>query len=45
VAEGVETQAQLALLQSMGSMKIQGYLLSRPVPLETFKTMLLEQEA
>jgi len=32
VAEGVETEAQLALLKEYGCDHIQGYLLSRPVP-------------
>jgi len=44
VAEGVETPAQLAILQGMGSMLIQGYLASRPVPAADFES-LLEQGA
>lgn len=32
VAEGVETEQQLALLQNLGCDFIQGYLLARPVP-------------
>jgi diguanylate cyclase (GGDEF)-like protein/PAS domain S-box-containing protein len=36
VAEGVETEAQRAALQSMGQIKLQGYLLARPMPLEQF---------
>jgi len=32
VAEGVETQAQLDLLQAMGCDSVQGYLLARPMP-------------
>ena len=32
IAEGVETEAQLALLQEYGCDHIQGYLLSRPIP-------------
>ena len=32
VAEGVETEAQLALLKEYGCDQVQGYLLSRPVP-------------
>jgi len=32
IAEGVETPAQLAALQSLGCRQFQGYLFSRPVP-------------
>jgi len=32
VAEGVETEAQLALLKECGCDQVQGYLLNRPVP-------------
>jgi EAL domain-containing protein (putative c-di-GMP-specific phosphodiesterase class I) len=32
VAEGVETEQQLALLRSLGCDEIQGYLFSRPLP-------------
>lgn len=32
IAEGVETEAQLTFLTSIGCEKIQGYLLSRPLP-------------
>ena len=43
IAEGVETEDQLAFLQSLKCDKIQGYLFSRPVPGEEF-TKLLEQD-
>jgi diguanylate cyclase (GGDEF)-like protein len=43
VAEGVETEEQLAYLQSHKCDKIQGYLFSRPVPEEDFRK-LLEQD-
>jgi EAL domain-containing protein (putative c-di-GMP-specific phosphodiesterase class I)/GGDEF domain-containing protein len=36
VAEGVETEAQLALLKHMGCNQIQGYFFSRPLPAEEF---------
>jgi EAL domain-containing protein (putative c-di-GMP-specific phosphodiesterase class I) len=36
VAEGVETEAQLALLRRWGCDAIQGYYLSTPVPAEQF---------
>ena len=32
VAEGVETEAQLAMLREMGCTSIQGYLVARPMP-------------
>lgn len=34
VAEGVETEEQLAILQAVGCNEVQGYLVSRPVPAE-----------
>jgi diguanylate cyclase (GGDEF)-like protein len=36
IAEGVETEAHLALLQKQGCDEIQGYLVGRPVPAERF---------
>jgi diguanylate cyclase (GGDEF)-like protein len=38
VAEGVETAAELAALQSMGADQLQGYLLSRPLEPEAMST-------
>lgn len=38
VAEGVETQAQLQLLVSMGCDQYQGYLFSHPISFHDFKT-------
>lgn len=43
VAEGVETEEQLAWLQREGCDVIQGYLLSKPVTIEAFAEMLTEQ--
>ena len=43
VAEGVETEEQLAFLQSQKCDKIQGYFFSPPVPEEKFRK-LLEQD-
>lgn len=40
VAEGVETAAQQQALQALGSMRMQGYLLSRPVPLASLLALL-----
>jgi EAL domain-containing protein (putative c-di-GMP-specific phosphodiesterase class I) len=33
IAEGVETEAELAMLRALGMDKVQGYLLGRPVPI------------
>ncbi|MFC0408904.1 bifunctional diguanylate cyclase/phosphodiesterase [Roseomonas elaeocarpi] len=35
-AEGVETQAQLEILQALGCDQIQGYLVARPAPMGSF---------
>ncbi|MGY4638566.1 EAL domain-containing protein (putative c-di-GMP-specific phosphodiesterase class I) [Pseudomonas sp. TE24901] len=43
VAEGVETQAQLASLKGAGFDQIQGYLFSRPLPMEPMERLLLER--
>jgi diguanylate cyclase (GGDEF)-like protein len=40
VAEGVETDAQLAFLRSEGCEEIQGYLVSRPLPAEQAGALL-----
>jgi len=39
-AEGVENEAQLALLRQYGCNDFQGYLFSRPVPAEEFSLLL-----
>jgi len=41
VAEGVETQQQLALLREIGGDEFQGYLHSRPMPAEEFERRFL----
>jgi EAL domain-containing protein (putative c-di-GMP-specific phosphodiesterase class I) len=37
IAEGVETEAQLKLLDQFGCTAYQGYLFSRPLPIEDFE--------
>jgi diguanylate cyclase (GGDEF)-like protein len=40
IAEGVETESQLAFLKQHGCMAYQGYLFSEPLPHDAFATML-----
>ena len=40
VAEGVETEEQLEILRKLGCPRAQGYLLSRPLPVEQFSSLL-----
>ena len=40
IAEGVEHEEQLALLQQQGCHLYQGYLYSQPLPLPTFRALL-----
>ena len=40
IAEGVETESQLDFLKQNGCMAYQGYLFSKPVPVEEFEAML-----
>jgi EAL domain-containing protein (putative c-di-GMP-specific phosphodiesterase class I) len=42
VAEGVETEAQLAFLRRHGCNQIQGYLCSKPLSAENFSAMLVK---
>lgn len=44
LAEGAETKEQVEYLKEHGCDKIQGYYYSKPVPMETYKAMLKEQE-
>ena len=45
IAEGIETEEQRALLQRLGCDMMQGYLLSRPQPLETIIAWLKQRAA
>jgi EAL domain-containing protein (putative c-di-GMP-specific phosphodiesterase class I) len=40
IAEGVETEQQLQLLQSSGCKTYQGYLFSKPVPIAEFEALV-----
>ena len=45
VAEGVETEAQLAFIRAEGCATYQGYLFARPMPAEEFTQLLQTQHA
>jgi EAL domain-containing protein (putative c-di-GMP-specific phosphodiesterase class I) len=45
VAEGVETEAQLAFLRSQACDEYQGYIKSRPVPADEFRSRFLQAPA
>jgi EAL domain-containing protein (putative c-di-GMP-specific phosphodiesterase class I) len=45
VAEGVETDAQLVLLEQYGCDMVQGYYLGHPSPPDTIHRMLASQDA
>lgn len=40
IAEGVETEQQLALLREYGCLSYQGYLFSKPLPVEEFEILI-----
>jgi EAL domain-containing protein (putative c-di-GMP-specific phosphodiesterase class I) len=42
LAEGVETQEQLAFLREKGCDSYQGYVISKPLPATEFTTLLQE---
>lgn len=41
IAEGVETEAEMQVMQATGCTHLQGYLFSRPVPADHVETMIL----
>ena len=43
VAEGVETEGQLALLRNAGCELVQGYYFSRPLPAEEFRNLIIKE--
>lgn len=45
VAEGVETEAELATLRKLGCNQAQGYLISRAIPPEAFGVLLGQEKA
>ncbi|AIR91552.1 bifunctional diguanylate cyclase/phosphodiesterase [Pseudomonas cremoricolorata] len=45
IAEGVELQEQLSFLEQLGCHDYQGYLYSRPLPLDAFRQLLSAQKA
>ena len=45
LAEGVETEGQLAFLRRQGCQAVQGYLFSRPLPAEAFAEFVLANTA
>ncbi|MDE6675262.1 MAG: EAL domain-containing protein, partial [Acetatifactor sp.] len=42
IAEGVETREQVELLKQMGCDQVQGYYYAKPMPMEEFYQLLLE---
>lgn len=44
VGEGIENEAQAEFLQSLGCNELQGFFYGRPMPLESFLTLLREGE-
>ena len=45
VAEGVETGEQLDALRAEGCDQVQGYLISRPGPIENFERVVMDRDA
>jgi EAL domain-containing protein (putative c-di-GMP-specific phosphodiesterase class I) len=45
IAEGVETKDQLSFLRQNGCMAYQGYLFSKPLPVDAFELLLDQMQA
>jgi EAL domain-containing protein (putative c-di-GMP-specific phosphodiesterase class I) len=45
IAEGVETEAQRDILRRNGCLDYQGYLFSRPLPLQDFQALLQDSSS
>jgi EAL domain-containing protein (putative c-di-GMP-specific phosphodiesterase class I) len=43
IAEGVETELQFQMLQDLGCLQVQGYLLARPGPSEDVQALLMSR--
>jgi EAL domain-containing protein (putative c-di-GMP-specific phosphodiesterase class I) len=43
IAEGVETEQQFHMLQDLGCLQVQGYLLARPAPPEDVQALLVSR--
>ncbi|MGJ7916428.1 EAL domain-containing protein [Massilia sp. LXY-6] len=43
VAEGVESEAQLAILRTLGCNEVQGYLVARPMPADAMAALLAQR--
>lgn len=44
IAEGIETEEQIAILKELGCEKIQGYFFDRPLPRESFEKRMLDSQ-
>jgi len=40
IAEGVETEVQRQILQNNGCLNYQGFLFSKPIPIDQFEALL-----
>jgi EAL domain-containing protein (putative c-di-GMP-specific phosphodiesterase class I) len=43
IAEGVETEEQLNALRAEGCTQVQGFLISRPGPIENFERIVIDR--
>jgi EAL domain-containing protein (putative c-di-GMP-specific phosphodiesterase class I) len=44
IAEGIETESQLAILQNLGCDYGQGYLMSKPLPVDQIEKLLYQKQ-